>query len=134
MASKKKDTPKDDKKGYQPKATARHAKMTKTRQEEIDALKQRIETDKHLAKKAESSRRKEIKALPKEDRPAAKAELKESVQKRKDNELKEREKLRAMINEERTEKVEASKDSFDEDEWIKSGRKNKKRAEKDKKE
>ncbi|MCL2318411.1 MAG: hypothetical protein FWC44_05120 [Methanomassiliicoccaceae archaeon] len=135
MASKKKESPKEEKKGNQPKATARHAKMNKTRQEEIEALKSKIETEKHQAKKYESNRKTEIKALPKEDRPAAKEELKESIRKRKDAEERDREKLQAMMNDERAERISGtSKDSFDEDAWILGGRRNKKKAEKNKKE
>jgi len=123
MASKKKDTPSDSKKGYQPKATARHAKMVRTKQEEIDSFKKKIETDKYLAKKYESSRRTEIKALPKEERAAAKAELKESIEKRKEAERRDRDRLRDLIYEERAEKRDLGKEQFDEDAWVKSGKK-----------
>jgi len=133
MASKKKETPKDEKKGPQPKATARHAKMNKTRQEEIDALRSRIQTDKHLAKKYESNRKTEIKSLPREDRPAAKAELKETIRKRKEAEERDKEKLRTMMYEEKAEKKGIKDDGFDEDEWIKGGRKKKKASDEDKK-
>jgi len=128
MASKKNDTSKDDKKGYQPKATARHAKMTRTKQEEIEALKQRISTDKHLAKKYEANRKTEIKALPKEERAAAKAELRESIEKRKEAEERDREKLRALSREEKMERGGGEKSSFDEDAWISGGRKKAKRG------
>ena len=129
MASSKKDTPKEDKKGYQPKATARHAKITKTREEEIDSLKKRIETDKHLAKKYESGRKAEIKALPRSERAAAKADLKESIKKRKEAEQRDKEKLRVLMTEEKTEKVRTDKEIFDDDEWVKGGRKKKKGSE-----
>jgi hypothetical protein len=123
MASKNKETSQDTKKGYEPKATARHAKKNRTKQDDIDTLKKKIDTDKYLAKKYESNRKTEIKALPKEDRPAAKAELKESKEKRKEAEKKDREKLQAMIYEERTEKGRIEKESFDEEIWLKGGRK-----------
>ena len=123
MASKKNETAKDDKKGYQPKATARHARMTKTKQEEIDALKKRIDTDKYLAKKYESSRKTEIKSLPRGDRAAAKAELKESIAKRKEAESRDREKLRALMWEEKKEKVAVEKSPFDEEAWVSGGKK-----------
>jgi len=124
MASKKNDPSKDDKKGYQPKATARHAKMTRTKQEEIAALKQRIDTDKHLAKKYESNRKTEIKALPREDRAAAKEELRESIAKRKEAENRDREKLRALMQEEKQERGGSiEKSPFDEDAWVSGGRK-----------
>ncbi|MDR0508332.1 MAG: hypothetical protein LBG63_00680 [Candidatus Methanoplasma sp.] len=129
MASKKKDISKDDKKGYQPKAAARHAKMMKTKQDEIEALQKKIETDKYLAKKYESSRKTEIKALPKEDRAAAKAELKESIAKRKEAEEKDKEKLRAMIQEEKREKVDADKEHFDDEAWVSGGKKKAKKGE-----
>jgi hypothetical protein len=123
MASKKKDASEDNKKGYQPKATARHAKIVKTKKEETEALKQRIETDKYLAKKYESNRKTEIKALPKEERAEAKAELKESVAKRKETEKKDREKLRNLQSEEKTERKNLGKEPFDEDTSIEGGRK-----------
>jgi len=123
MASKKKDTSKDDKKGNQPKATARHAKITRTKEEEIEILKKRIDNDKYLAKKYESNRKTEIKALPKGERAAAKAELKESIAKRKEAEKKDREKLRSLMYEEKAEKKNLSSEPFDEDAWIEGGKK-----------
>jgi hypothetical protein len=124
MASKnKKDTSQNNKKGYQPKATARHAKITKTKQEEIESFKKKIDTDRHLAKKYESNRKTEIKALPKEERAVAKAELKESIASRKEGEAKDKEKLRIMMYEEKTEKKNLGKEPFDEDAWIRGGRK-----------
>jgi hypothetical protein len=132
MASKKKESaPKDDKKGYQPKATARHAKMVKSKQDEIDALKQQISTDKHLAKKYESNRKKEIKAMPKEDRAAAKEDLKESKQQRKEAERKDKDKLYKLTYEEKAERRGLDKDHFDDEAWIKEGRVNKKKASKE---
>ncbi|MCL2032740.1 MAG: hypothetical protein FWG96_05680 [Methanomassiliicoccaceae archaeon] len=128
MASKKKDTPKASEKGYQPKATARHAKITKTKQDEIDSFKKKIDTDKYLAKKYESNRKTEIKALPKEERAAAKEELKESIRKRKEGEERDREKLRELIYEEKAEKR-IGKGSFDDEAWVKEGKKKKKGAE-----
>jgi len=128
MASKKNETSKDDKKGYEPKATARHAKITKSKKDEIENLKQRIDTDKYLAKKYESNRKTEIKSLPKEDRAAAKADLKESISKRKESESKDKEKLRTLMREERSEKGAIEKAPFDEDAWVTGG---KKKAKKD---
>ncbi|MCL2296515.1 MAG: hypothetical protein FWC29_05505 [Methanomassiliicoccaceae archaeon] len=122
MASKKKDVSKEDKKEYQPKAAARHAKMMKTKQEEIETLQKKIDTDKYLAKKYESNRKTEIKALPKEDRAAAKAELKESIAKRKEAESRDKEKLRDMVREERRGNTDVEKDLEDEA-WISGGRK-----------
>ncbi|MCL1978761.1 MAG: hypothetical protein FWG60_01185 [Methanomassiliicoccaceae archaeon] len=126
MASKKKDASENNKKGYQPKAAARHAKKVKTKQEEIEILKKKIDNDKYLAKKYESGRKTEIKALPKGERAAAKADLKESIAKRKEVEKKDRETLRIMENEERAEKRELGKEPFDEEAWIKGGKKKKK--------
>jgi hypothetical protein len=123
LASDTKNTPKSEKKGYQPKATARHAKITKTRKEDIEALKAKIATDKYLAKKYESNRKTEIKSMPKDDRAVAKAELKESIVKRKESERKDKERLQTMIHEERTEKGKVEKESFDEETWLKGGRK-----------
>ena len=129
MASKKNDTSKDDKKGYEPKATARHAKMTQSKKDEIETLKQRIDTDKYLAKKYETNRKTEIKSLPKEDRAAAKAELKESITKRKESESKDKEKLRTLTREERAEKGAVEKAPFDEDAWVSGGKKKTKKGE-----
>jgi len=130
MASKKKNVSESDKKGYQPKATARHAKITKTKQDEIDALKKRIDTDKYLAKKYEANRKTEIKALPKEDRAAAKEDLRESISKRKEAERKDKEKLRNLMREEKTEKRNLGKEPFDEDAWIQEGKKGSKEKKK----
>jgi hypothetical protein len=126
MAQKKKQNSKVKEKGYEPKATARHAKITKTKQEEIEAFKKKIATEKHLAKKADSNRKAEIKSLPKGDRPGARAELKDSIEKRKETERKDKEKLRSMINEEKVEKRNLGKEPFDEEAWIKGGKKKKK--------
>jgi hypothetical protein len=123
MAQKKKQTSKVSNKDNQPKATARHAKITRTKQEEIDAFKKKIDTDKYLAKKYESNRKTEIKALPKEERAAAKADLKESTAKRKEAEERDKDKLRSMIREEKVEKRESGKEPFDEEAWIKGGKK-----------
>jgi len=129
MAQKKKQNSKVKDKGNQPKATARHAKITKTKQEEIEIFKKKIETDKYQAKKYESNRKSEIKALPKEDRAAARAELKESKAKRKENEKRDKEKLRSMINEEKVERKNAGKEPFDEEAWVKNGKKKGKKKE-----
>jgi len=123
MAPSKKDTSKEDKQGYQPKATARHAKMTRTKKEEIENLKQRIDTDKYLAKKYESNRKTEIKALPKEVCAAAKEELKESIAKRKESEAKDRERLRNLTREERKERGGVEKAPFNDDAWVSGGKK-----------
>lgn len=126
MASDKKKQQKTAKtEEYQPKAAARHAKITKTKQDEIETFKRKIDNDKHLAKKYEGNRKTEIRALPKEDRAAAKAELKESVAKRKEAERRDREKLREMISTEKYETKNVGKEPFDEDTWIEGGRKKK---------
>jgi len=130
MASKKKDISTSSKKGNQPKATARHAKITRTKEEEVEVLRKRIDNDKYLAKKYESNRKTEIKALPKSERAAAKAELKESIAKRKEAERKDREKLRELIYEDKAEKRNLASESFDEDAWIEGGRKKGKKKEK----
>ena len=123
MASSKKGTSAEDKRGNQPKATARHAKMTQSKKDEIENLKNRISTDKYLAKKYESNRKTEIKALPKEDRAAAKEELKESIAKRKEAEMKDKDKLRELVQEDKREKGRVEKEPFDEDAWVKGGKK-----------
>jgi hypothetical protein len=123
MASEKKYSSKEGKTGYQPKATARHAKITKTKQEEIDAFKKKISTDKYLAKKYESDTKAEIRALPKEERAAAKEELRQSVARRKESEHEDKMKLRIMQHEERVDRVRRKDEVFDEEAWLKGGRK-----------
>jgi len=123
MAKNKKQNSKETEKGNQPKATARHAKITRTKQEEIEIFKKKISNDKHLAKKYEDNRRTEIQALPKGERAVAKAELKESIAARKEAEKRDKEKLRSMVREEKIEKKELGKEPFDEEEWIKGGKK-----------
>jgi hypothetical protein len=124
MASKKPES--DSKKDqYKPKATARHAKIVKTRQEEIDDFKAKIANDKHLAKKYEAKRKEEIKALPKEDRREAKADLRESIQSRKEAERRDKALLRDMVSGEREAKRSATGEVLNEDEWVKGGRKKK---------
>ncbi|MCL1811781.1 MAG: hypothetical protein FWG41_06185 [Methanomassiliicoccaceae archaeon] len=123
MASKKKDTSESSTSGYQPKATARHAKIVRSKEEETESLKKKIDTDKYLAKKYESNRKTEIKALPKEERAAAKADLKESIAHRKEAERRDKEKLRGLQSEERSERRNLGKEPFDEDAWIKGGKK-----------
>jgi Predicted membrane protein len=122
MASKKpeNDSKKDQ---YKPKATARHAKIVKTKQEEIDDFKAKIANDKYLAKKYEAKRKEEIKALPKEERREAMSDLRESIQTRKEAERKDKEILRDMISGERESKRAAKGDAINENEWIKGGRK-----------
>jgi hypothetical protein len=124
MASKKpeNDSKKDQ---YKPKATARHAKIVRTKQDEIDDFKAKIANDKYLAKKYETKRKEEIKALPKEERREAKEDLRESVQSRRDAERRDKDILRDMINGERESKRAAAGDSVNEAEWLKGGRKKK---------
>jgi hypothetical protein len=122
MASKKTKVSKKDEK-YAPKAAARHAKLAKSKQDEIDSFKDKIYTDKHLAKKYETERKAEIKELPKAERAAAKAELKESIAKRKEGEARDRETLDELIREERVEKKLARSDTSEDDEWVNGGKK-----------
>lgn len=89
---------------YQPKATVRHAKIARSRMDDIENSKKKIASNKYHAKNYESKRRKEIKELPKDERAAAKAELKESIVKRKEAEKKDKAMLREMIDAERDEK------------------------------
>jgi len=124
MASKKpeNDSKKDQ---YKPKATARHAKIVRTKQEEIDDFKAKIANDKYLAKKYETKRKEEIKALPKGERREAKEDLRESVQSRKEAERRDKAILRDMISGEREAKRSATGEVLDENEWIKGGKKKK---------
>ena len=124
MASKKpEDNSKNDQ--YKPKATARHAKIIKTKQDEIDDFKAKIANDKYLAKKYETKRKEEIKALPKEERREAKDDLRESIYSRKEAERRDKEILRDMISGERESQRSAKGDTVNEDEWVKGGRKKK---------
>ena len=120
MASKKVNSKNND---NGPKATARHAKIERTRQSEIESFKANIANDKHLARKYESKRKAEIRALPKEDRRDAKLELKESINKRKDAERRDREILGNMIVSEKIAKNVAKGESFNEEKWIAEGSK-----------
>jgi len=120
---------------YQPKAVKRHEKISRSKIDEIDAFRERIANNKHKAKSYESSRKQEIKNLPKEERRQAKEDLKESIRERKLAEMDDKETLREMIAEERGDRVNkkgvtTSKrgDSFDEDAWIAGGRKRKSEA------
>ena len=65
------------------KAKARHAKIAKEKVDAEKKAKQKIEDDKWKAKRAEERRREEIKKLPRDQRAAAKAELKEQIRHRK---------------------------------------------------
>jgi len=131
MASKNKKStnkPQENK----PKATARHAKIVKTKQEEIEDFKKKIANDKYLAKKYESKRKKEIKELPKEERGAAKEELNDLIEKRKDAEFRDKMILKDLIRGEKDAKRPSSEKPFDEDAWIKEGKKKKKNSKEDK--
>ena len=130
MASKNKKStnkPQENK----PKATARHAKIVKTKQEEIEDFKKKIANDKYLAKKYESKRKKEIRELPKEERSEAKKELNDSIEKRKDAEFRDKMILKDLMRGEKDAKRSSTEKPFDEDAWINEG-KRKKSSKKDK--
>ena len=93
----------DDKK-YQPKATVRHAKIAQSKSNEVEEAKTKMENERYYAKKSEAKRRKETKELPKEERPAAKAKLKEEIAKRKANEKEAKQKFAELKAEERRRK------------------------------
>ena len=112
MASK--DTKKDDsaKKCYEPKATVRHAKIARTKKQQIEDAKNKFNTDRYLAKKYEAKRRDKIKELPKEEKKAAKAALKEDIKNRKIAEKEDKAAIKAMIAADRVER-EAEKEDED---------------------
>ncbi|MDR3206246.1 MAG: hypothetical protein LBT41_04040 [Candidatus Methanoplasma sp.] len=106
-----------------PKASARHAKIARSKKDEIEILKKKIASDHRLAKEYEAKKRDAIYDLPKEERKAAKAELKEAVAGRKEAERKDRDALRDMIHGEKAEKRAVSKAAVNDDEWVEGGRK-----------
>ena len=79
------------------KAKARHAKIAKEKVDAEKKAKQKIEDDKWKAKRAEERRREEIKKLPRDQRAAAKAELKEQIRHRKQVEKEQKAKLKEDI-------------------------------------
>ncbi len=82
---------------YQPKATVRHEKIARSKKEELEAVRDRMSDDRYYARKAEASRRKEIKKLPKEERAEAKSKLKEDIAKRKTAEKESKAKYRCDL-------------------------------------
>ncbi|WP_400232830.1 hypothetical protein [Methanomethylophilus alvi] len=57
---------------YEPKATARHKQMAKSKEQEVEAKKNRYEHEKVALRKYRDERKQALKAVPKEDRPAEK--------------------------------------------------------------
>ena len=125
MASKKVKS-EDNSSENKPKATARHAKIVRSKQDEIESFRVKIANDKHLAKKYEAKRKEEIKVMPKEDRGQAKLELKQSIADRKEAERRDKILLRDMVRGEKAAKSAADGNSFDEEKWVEGGKKNKK--------
>lgn len=68
---------------YEPKATARHKQMAKSKEQEVEAKKNRYEHEKVALRKYRDERKQALKAVPKEDRPAEKEKTQAEVEKRK---------------------------------------------------
>lgn len=106
----------DSKKGsndkkYQPKATVRHAKIAKSKIDEVEDQKLKMENERYYAKKNEAKRRKEIKELPKEERAEAKAKLKADIVKRKaDEKIAKAKYLEMKANERKRQEMEEEED------------------------
>ncbi|MDR0523507.1 MAG: hypothetical protein LBG62_03705 [Candidatus Methanoplasma sp.] len=108
--------------GYEPKATARHEKISRAKRDDIESMKKKLAVDRGLAKKYEAERKKEIKELPKGERKAAKAELKESVAKRKEAERRDLEKIHELAHRERA-AAKPPKGKMSDEEWVEGGKK-----------
>ena len=57
------------------KATARHDKLAKSKQQKLDSLEEKLSSEKMALGKLKADRKAEIKALPKEEQAAAKQKL-----------------------------------------------------------
>ena len=57
------------------KATARHDKLAKSKQQKLETLENRLASEKAAMGKLKADRKAEIKGLPKEDQAAAKQKL-----------------------------------------------------------
>lgn len=68
---------------YEPKATARHKQMAKSRENEVEAKKSRYEHEKVALRKYRDERKQAMKDIPREDRPAEKEKTRAEVEKRK---------------------------------------------------
>jgi colicin import membrane protein len=112
---------------YQPKATVRHDKIARSRKDELASAKEKISNDKYMAKKAEARRRKAIKDLPKEERAAARTQLKEDIVRRKAAHKEAKEKYKANVIAER-ERREAEEDKEDSDNRAKALESKKKKS------
>ena len=70
--------------GDDAKAKARHAKIAREKKDAEIKAKEKVSDEKWKAIRAEEKRKEEIKKLPKEERAAARKELKEQIRHRKD--------------------------------------------------
>lgn len=82
------------------KAKARHEKIAKEKKESVDSVKLEADHKRKIAICREEKRKEEIKELPRSERSAAKAELKEEIRKRKqaEKEAKRLEKEKAVAD------------------------------------
>ncbi len=67
----------------EPKATARHRQMAKSKEDEVESKKSRFEHEKSALRKYRDERKETMKSIPKEDRPAEKEKTRAEVEKRK---------------------------------------------------
>lgn len=57
------------------KATARHDKLAKSKQQKLESLRMKLASERESLSKMKSDRKADIRYMPKEDRPAAKEKL-----------------------------------------------------------
>ena len=62
------------------KATARHDKLAKSKQEKLESLEHRLAAEKASVGKVKADRKAEIKKLPKEEQAAAKEKLAKEIE------------------------------------------------------
>ena len=62
------------------KATARHDKLAKSKQQKLESLEGRLASEKAALGKLKADRKAEIKALPKEEQAAAKQKLQKELE------------------------------------------------------
>jgi len=64
------------------KASVRHEKIARSKEDELQARKEKVSNGKYALKKMKKEREKEVDKLPKEDRAAAKEKLKAEIAKK----------------------------------------------------
>ncbi len=84
---------------YEPKATVRHKKIARSEKERLREMKQRLDKERHSARKAEAGRRSEIRKLPRGERGPATAQLKEDIRRRREEQAAAREEYWEAVEE-----------------------------------